>query len=209
MTAKERERANLIGQTNALKAQVAQSRNKIAELELQLAQIREDILTEVTGQLREIQAKQGEAIEKLTAAQDQLRRTEIRATAHGIVHRLMVHTVGGVLQAGEVAMQIVPVDDELQVDVRIQPTDIDQVQIHQQARIKVQAGQQSRNPELIGEVVRVAANVSVDERTLQPYYLSRISVSREKPESSARQLFLPECRRKPSFRRRRGGRSIS
>jgi HlyD family secretion protein len=179
VTAKERERANLIGQINALTAQVAQSRNRFAELQLQLAQIREDILTEVTGQLRDIQAKQGEAVEKLTAAQDQLRRTEIRATAAGTVHRLIVHTVGGVLQAGEVAMQIVPGDDELQVDVRIQPTDIDQVQLHQQARIKVQAGQQSRNPELIGEVVRVAANVSVDDRTLQPYYLSRISVSRE------------------------------
>ncbi len=179
VTGKERERASLQGQVNALKASLAQSRNKFAEIELQVAQLREDLQTEVTTMLRDIQAKQGEAIEKLLAAQDQLRRTEVRATASGIVHKLVLHTVGGVLQAGEVALQIVPQEDDLHLDVRIQPSDIDQIHRDQTARVKVQAGHQSKNPELMGQVIRVSANVTIDERSLAPYYLARVSVPRQ------------------------------
>ncbi len=179
VTGKERERAALIGQINALKASEAQSRNRIAEVELQIAQVMVDLQTEVTGLLREIQAKQGEATEKLIAAQDQLRRTEARATASGVVHRLVLHTVGGVLQPGEVAMQIVPQEDELQLDVRVQPSDIDQIQRNQTVRIKIHAGHQSKNPELVGHVARISANVTVDERNPVPYYMARVSVPKE------------------------------
>lgn len=179
VTGKERERAALVGQVNALKASLAQSRNKFTELELQIAQIREDLQAEVTALLREIQAKQGEATEKLAAAQDQLRRTEVRATASGLVHKLILHTVGGVLQPGEVAMQIVPQEDDLQLDVRIQPSDVDQIQRSQAVRVKVQAGQQSKNPELMGQVVRVSANVTIDERSPTPYYVARVAVPKD------------------------------
>lgn len=179
VTSKERERAALVGQINALRASQAQSRNKLAEIELQIAQVQVDVQTEVTGQLREIQAKQGEATEKLAAAQDQLRRAEIRATASGTIHRLVLHTIGGVLQPGEVAMQIVPQEDELQLDVRVQPSDIDQIQRNQTVRIKVQAGNQAQNPELIGQIERVSANVTLDERSAAPYYVARVSVPKE------------------------------
>ncbi len=179
VTGKERDRAALIGQINALKATLAQSRNKLAELELQIAQIGVDMQTEVTALLREIQAKQGEATEKLAAAQDQLRRTEVRATASGIVHKLVLHTVGGVLQPGEVAMQIVPQEEDLQLDVRIQPSDIDQIQRDQSVRVKVQAGNQSRNPEITGHIVRISANVTIDDRSPAPYYVARVAVPKD------------------------------
>jgi HlyD family secretion protein len=179
LSALQREQASLEGQRGQLIASIAQTTGKIAETELQIIQIDEDQRAEVMKDLREIQAREGELVERRTAAEDQLKRVDVRAPASGIVHQLAVHTVGGVLQQGEPAMLIVPVREALQLEVRVAPSDIDQIAPGQAVRIKIQAGNQSTNPELLGSVLRIGADASRDDKQGFSFYTIRVDVSDE------------------------------
>lgn len=185
LSALQRDQANIEGQLGQLVAGIARAQGRIAEIELQIIQIDEDLRAEAMKELREIQGKEGELVERRTAAEDQLRRIELRAPASGIVHQLAVHTVGGVIQAGEPAMLIVPVGETLQLEARIQPQDIDQISFGQTARVKILAGNQSTNPELVGSVARIGADVTRDDRQNLAYYTVRIDLPQEQIERLA------------------------
>ncbi len=129
---------------------------------------------EVARELREIQAKIAELAERKVAAEDQLKRIEIRAPQDGIVHQLAVHTVGGVVSAGEPLMLIVPESDELTIEARTAPQDIDQLALGQAATIRFAAFNQRTTPEINGVVNRIWADVAHDQRTGFTYYVVRI-----------------------------------
>ena len=97
MTALERDAARLEGERGALISRIAQAKGKITETELQILQIDQDLRTEVGKELAEIRGKIAELVERKVAAEDQLKRIDIRAPQDGIVHQLAVHTVGGVI----------------------------------------------------------------------------------------------------------------
>lgn len=170
----QRDQAAIDGQLGNLLSQVAQREGRIAETELQIIQIDEEHRAEVMKELAEAQTRRGELIERKTAFDLQLRQIDLRAPVGGVVHQLAVHTVGGVLQAGETAMLIVPGDEALVLNSRVSPGDIDQVVTGQTTRVKIQAGNLATNPELTGTVDRISADVSRDERQNQSYYTVRV-----------------------------------
>lgn len=96
--------------------------------------------------MRDIDAKSGEYVERSIAAQDQLKRIDIRAPQTGTVHELSVHTVGGVVPAGEQLMLIVPDADLLVVEAKVQPQDVDQLFVGQTARLRFTAFSQRNAP---------------------------------------------------------------
>ena len=108
VTALERDTARLEGERGQLIASVAQAKGKVSETELQIIQIDQDLSSEVAKDMREVDAKTGEFIERKVAAEDQLKRIDIRAPQDGIVLDSKVHTIGGVVTAGDTIMQIVP-----------------------------------------------------------------------------------------------------
>jgi HlyD family secretion protein len=170
----ERESANITGQKGQLIAARAQTDGKISEIRLQLLQLDIEMQTEAVKELREIQAKTAELAERLVAAEDQLRRMDIRAPIDGQVHQLNVHTLGGVITPAEPVMLIVPLTERLQVEARVMPTDVDQLHAGQPAAVKVMAGNQRTTPELLGTVSRVSADVTRDPQTGINYYTVRI-----------------------------------
>jgi len=172
----EREAANMLGQKGQLVAQLAQTEGKIAEIRLQLLQLDIDMQTETGKELRELQAKAIELQERRIAADDALKRVEVRAPIDGYVHQLNVHTVGGVISPAEPAMLIVPLHEELQIESRVAPTDVDQLFIGQPAIVKVMAGNQRSTPEILGKVVRIAADVTREQQTGAMYFLVRIAM---------------------------------
>jgi HlyD family secretion protein len=183
LTALEREAARLDGERAQLIATAAQSRGKVSEIELQITQIDRELASEVGRELREIDGKASEYAERKIAAEDQLRRIEIRAPIAGTVHELSVHTVGGVIGPGEQLMLIVPTSDELTVEARVAPQDIDQVRIGQLASLRFSAFNQRTTPEIDGVVSRVSADVTLEQRTGISYYTVRISID---PQQFAR-----------------------
>ncbi|MDP2803742.1 MAG: HlyD family type I secretion periplasmic adaptor subunit [Phreatobacter sp.] len=172
----EREESSLEGQKGLLTAQIAQVQGRIAETGLQIIQLTEERRSEAMKELRDIQGRMGELLERRTAAEDQLKRVDIRAPASGIVHQMQAHTVGGVISAAEPAMLIVPSGELLHLDAQIAATDYDLVSLGQQAQIRLRAFNQRTTPELTGTVSRLAPDVTREQQTGLTYYIVRITI---------------------------------
>ncbi|MBB4388423.1 HlyD family type I secretion periplasmic adaptor subunit [Rhizobium sophorae] len=173
----QREAASLTGELGNLVATEAQTKGKVTETELQIIQIDDDQRSEVSDQLRQAEGDIGEYSERLVAAQDDLQRIDIRAPQGGIVHQLAVHASGAVIAPGEAIMQIVPDRDALVAEVKLMPTDIDQVSIGQMVHLRFSAFSQRNTPELNGVVTSVAADLTSDQRSGLSYYVVRTKVS--------------------------------
>ncbi len=179
LSALEREAANLDGQRGQLIAGVAQAEGRIAETSIQIIQIDEQSRAEVMKELREIQGRMAEFTERRVAAEDQLKRVEIRSPSAGFVHQLAVHTVGGVISPAEPAMLIVPMHESLNLEAKVAPQDIDQLTIGQQAIVRVHASNQRTTPELSGTVTRISADVTREQQTGLTYYTIRVALPAE------------------------------
>ena len=182
VVALERDAARLEGERGQLFASIASTQGKMTEIDLQIFQIDQDMRTEVSRDLAEIRGKWSEAIEKKAAAQDILSRIDMRSPQDGTVHQLTVHTVGGLVFPSEPAMLIVPEADQLVVEVKVNPQDIDNVRVGQKALLRLSAFNMRTTPEIEGEVSRVSADVTQDQKTGASYYLARIRIEPDQKE---------------------------
>ncbi len=176
LTALQRQAAQLDGERSQLTSAIAETRSKISQAQLQIVKIDQDLRSEVMKDLRESQDKESELSQRVVAAQDQLDRIEIRAPTAGIVHQLAVHTIGGVISAGQVIMEIVPDSDGLQIEARLPPVDIDQVRVGQRALVRFSAFNQRTTPQVGGGVSYVAADLTQEPQTRTAYYTIRITL---------------------------------
>jgi HlyD family secretion protein len=179
ITSLERESARLGGELGQIVASTAQAKGKIAELQLQIIQVDQDLASDVAKEMREIDAKIGEYVERKVTSLDQLKRTDIRAPQDGVVFQSIVHTVGGVIPPGETIMVIVPDTDKLLVEARINPQDIDKVQLGQKAALRFTGLDSRTTPEIFGSVSRISADTTTDQRTGTSYYSVRIKMDPE------------------------------
>ena len=176
LTSLQRDEARLEGERGQIVAQAAEAKGKIAEIQLQIIQVDQDLSSDVAKELRETDSKIGEYVERKVTAEDQLKRTDIRAPQDGIVFQSTANTVGGVIAAGDPIMLIVPESDNLTVEVKVDPKDIDQVQLGQTVVLRFTSFNVRTTPEINGTVSRIAADTSTDQRTGQSYYLVRIAM---------------------------------
>jgi HlyD family secretion protein len=183
VTALERDAARLHGERGALVASTAESKEKIAETQLQIIQLDENMRSDVAKELAEIRGKTSDLKERAITAREQLARIEIRAPQKGVVHQLSVHAKGAVIGPGEQVMLIVPDADSLVAEVHVAPRDIDQVSPRQSAMLRFPTFNQRTTPEIKGTVKLVAADVTENEHTGNPYYVVRVGIS---PDEIAR-----------------------
>jgi HlyD family secretion protein len=179
LTALEREAARIAGERAQLIASVAQAKGKMVETQLQIIQIDQDLSSEVAKDMREVDGKMNEFVERKVTAEDQLKRIDIRAPQDGTVLQSTVHTVGGVITAGDPIMLVVPGADNLIVEAKFNPQDVDQLQLGQSAMLRFSAFNQRTTPEISGTVTRISADTTTDQRTGQSYYVVRIAMPNE------------------------------
>jgi membrane fusion protein, type I secretion system len=172
LTSLQREEARLQGERGQLVASAAEAKGKIAETELQILQVDQDLSSDVAKELRETDSKIGEYVERKVTAEDQLKRTDLRAPQDGIVFQSTANTVGGVITAGDPVMLIVPESDQLTVEVKVDPKDIDQIQFDQPVVLRFSSFNMRSTPELNGTVNRIAADTTTDQRTGQSFLRS-------------------------------------
>jgi HlyD family secretion protein len=177
LTTLERDEARLQGERGQLVAQAAEAKGKIAEIQLQIIQVDQDLASDVAKELRDTDSKIGEYVERKVTAEDQLKRTDIRAPQDGVVFQSTANTVGGVISAGDAIMYVVPEADNLLVEVKVDPKDIDQIQFGQPVVLRFSSFNVRTTPEINGSVVRIGADTSTDQRTGQTYYLVRIAMA--------------------------------
>jgi HlyD family secretion protein len=176
LTVLQREAARLEGEEGQHISEIARAKGRITETELQIISLTQTLKREVATELREVQGKIGELSERKVAAEDQLKRVDIRAPQDGLVHQMTVHTVGGVVTPAEPIMLIVPQTDELVVEAHVMPADIDQVRVGQRVQLRFTAFHQATTPELTASVSRVAADLTREPQTGVAYYIARITL---------------------------------
>jgi HlyD family secretion protein len=178
-----RQDAQYGGQLGQLIAEAGQAGAQISQAQLQVLQIDADMKSEVAKQLSEDGSKLNEMSEHKIAAEDQLQKLDIRAPQDGTVYQLSVHGVGGVVGAGEPIMMIVPRNDVLVVEARIEPNDVDRVHVGSEAGLRFTSLGSRTTPEFTGMIETVSPDVVVDQRTGGGYYVARIGLP---PEATAK-----------------------
>jgi HlyD family secretion protein len=191
LTTLQREAARIDGERGQLVSSVAETKSKIGEAQLQIVKTDQDFRSEVVKDLGEAQAKEGELAEKFVAARDQLNRIEVRAPNSGTIHQLAVHTIGGVIKAGETIMEVVPDSDELQVEAHVQPKDIDHVHMGQAAFVRFSAFNQRTTPQLSGQVSFVSPDTTADPKSNATFYTVRIVLSEDQRHRLGSSQLMP------------------
>lgn len=156
---------------------IAQARASIGETELQALQLKQEYRERASTELEQVRAEISELMERRKVADDVLDRTEIRAPGSGTIQNLKVHTVGSVIRPGEVLMELVPEDEELIVNARVSPIDVDNVAVGLMTEVRFTAFKTKLIPIMLGTVDTVSGDViTPDNANEQPYYLARITV---------------------------------
>ena len=184
LTTLQRETARIEGERGQLISAIAETKAKVGEAQLQIVKLDQDFRTDVVKELGETQGKAAELEQRGVAARDIIDRIELRAPTSGIIHQLAAHTIGGVIRAGDAIMEVVPDSDDLQIEARLQPNDIDQVQVGQKALIRFSAFNQRVTPQLVGLVSYVSADVSHDQQSNAAYFTVRMTL----PDEERRRL---------------------
>ena len=168
----------LQSQKDAKKEQLALMRKEMEDLKA-LADKRlvpRTQLVTARRQVAELEGEYGRLVSELSRFATNRTRLDVVAPIDGHVHRLAVHTVGGVIKPGEEILQIVPSNARLILEARVDPRDIDQVRAGQLVSLRLSSFNQRTTPELAGKVVNVSADLVSTSNRDDHYYLVRISL---------------------------------
>jgi HlyD family secretion protein/epimerase transport system membrane fusion protein len=179
LLALQRALSEIDGDRAERRARIARARQAIGETELQITAQGTAMINAASEELTRTQAELAETEQRLAASRDVLERTLIRAPSAGTVVELRFHTPGGVIRPGETVLDIMPDDEELLIDARVSPMDIDAVAKGLPAEVKLPAFKQRRMPRIEGRVRQISADAIVDPHTGKSYFQARIEVDAE------------------------------
>lgn len=158
------------GDLEATRITIARAEAAVAEAQSRVSETRARFLTETSKEKSELELRAATLTEQLAGRSDKVARRELRAPLDGVVNRLLVNTLGGVVKPGETIMELVPADDRLLVSARVKPADIAFIKAGQTARVRISAYDSSIFGSLEGEVVRVGADAIVDAERKETYF---------------------------------------
>jgi HlyD family type I secretion membrane fusion protein len=180
----QRAQAALHGEIGKLDGEMGEAKEQIAKTEQQIVGMRTSAIKDAVEQLHQTRAEMADFRERIRTQQGILDRVNITAPVRGIVVKLRYHTTGGVIEPGKNIMEILPVRDNLVIEVRVRPQDIDHVKVGQEASIRLTALNRRTTPTLIGKVLYVSADALPDDlQTVQgrEVYVVRIALDEEQP----------------------------
>ena len=183
LLAVERAAENLDGLVASNEASIARIRGSIAELEVQILLIDLRRIEEAEEQARDVSSLENQTKEQLDAVTAQLNRLEVKSPVAGVIFGMTVFAPGEVVFPGEPILQIVPEDTPLVVLAKVNPIDVDQIYLKQEAILRFSAFPARETPEFIGHVVRVSADVVLDETSGISYYEVELVVDRPFPDN--------------------------
>jgi len=166
----EQEVKALEGQIHELEASVSRAKAGISEAEKRINEEKSDYQQRALDELSGLERRIARAREELSRATDQVVRSEILSPIDGVVKSLRHHTIGGVVRPGEPLMEIVPTQERLVVEARLDPTDIGYVSVGQAATVKVSTYEFTRYGGLEGVVKSISADSHVDPSTGQTFF---------------------------------------
>jgi membrane fusion protein, type I secretion system len=172
----ERQKSNLLGQQAEHDAQIARVSNLINETRIQIVQVDRDFREKVLSELRSTEQELNDNAQQLLATRDKLNRVVIKSPVDGRVHQLQFHTIGGVVAPGGALLQIVPTEQAVEINAKIEPQFVDDVSVGQKAALRFSAFNQRETPELFGTVHSVSPSSVVNQKTGASFYIVQIDV---------------------------------
>lgn len=171
---------------------IAKAKQSIAETELQILQINQEFAERASTELRDIRDQVQEISERVKQAKDILDRTVIRAPVHGMVQNIQIHTTSGVIRPAEHIMDIIPLDDDLIINARVRPVDIDNVDIGNLAEVRFPAFSSRTTPVIFGSVRVLSQDIiQPDDARVEPYYIARVEVPEADVPAQIRGRLVP------------------
>lgn len=187
LLAQERAEVSMQGDINNLDASVARAYQRIGEMELQIIDLKTQFDKGISDELRSADVQLNDLRERTRIAQDNLRHLNIAAPRSGRVVDLKIHTVGGLIQAGQPLFDIVPQDDELIVEARVLPRDIDNVSVGASVQVRLTSFSQRYTHPIDATLVSISADAITEPGSpIGPYYRALIRLDKE-----ARERVLP------------------
>lgn len=186
----KRTEAELLGTEGELLARIAASREAIGETKLQVANLKIERMEEIDQELTETQARRIEVEKQIAESRDRLARTIIAAPTDGTVMNLRFRTAGGVIRPGEPILDIVPDHDELVIEARVQPRDIDDVHAGLPAYVIFPSFPQRSLHKINADVAQVSADVMHDEKSGESFFTAQVRVSPDSLAEEAPQIHL-------------------
>jgi HlyD family type I secretion membrane fusion protein len=177
LLALQRQAADLNGQEGQISEKIAQVKLSSGENTIQISRVRQEQLSQIVQDLREVQTKRYQALDRLHAAEDMLKHTKMTSPVTGTVVSLSVHTVGAVIKPGETVMEVVPRNDSMEIEAQIRPEDVDDLYVGIPARINFSAYKQRSLPLIMGKLETLSADRLTDPRTGQGYFSIMVSVN--------------------------------
>lgn len=172
-------------------ASIARARSAIAEIDMQILNLKTKRLNEAVEQLSKTEAELADLREQERSARDVLTRTSITAPVDGIAMDLKVHTTGGVVKAAETLVTVVPLGEKLVVEAMVKPEDIETIAPGQTARVNFPAFARYNLPPLDGVVDTVSADRLLDERTNVPYFAATVLIDKRELDKLEGRKLLP------------------
>jgi HlyD family type I secretion membrane fusion protein len=169
--------AEIEGRRSQNEGEIARTKQRMGETELRISDLHTESRNKAAEELRTIQTELVGLGSQILAAEDILNRTVIVAPIDGTVIALREFTAGGVIGPGKPIMHIVPTNDRLLVDARVNPRDIDVVSAGLLAKVHLTAFQRRHVRPLEGRVLSVSADRLIEDRTGEAYYLVRIELT--------------------------------
>jgi HlyD family secretion protein len=175
----QRARANLQGEVGRLEGDIGDAKERIARSEEQIAGTRMASVKTSAEQLQETLGEMADVQERMLSSRRILERVNISSPVKGVVVKLRYHTAGGVVEPGKPVLEVVPLETNLLIEVKVRPQDIENVKIGHQAIVRMTALKQRITPMIAGEVVYVSADTLPDEKAMtaarSDVYIARVA----------------------------------
>lgn len=173
----------LRGDMETTRLAIPRIRSSLSEVNQKIEDAKLRFQSESASQLSEVQAELARTKETITSAEDRVTRTQVRAPVKGKINRLMINTVGGIIQPGEDLVEIVPVDDNLLVEAHIRPSDIAFLRPGQNAMVKFTAYDFSIYGGLPATLERISADTITNEED-ESFYIIYLRTKENNIDSS-------------------------
>jgi HlyD family secretion protein len=187
----QRSKANLEGEVGRIMGDIGDAKERIARSYEQINGVRKTAIKTAVEQMHEVRGELADVRERMLGAKGVLDRIRIAAPVRGVVVKLRYHTQGGVIEAGKNIMEILPLKEELIIEARVRPQDIDSVKHGQHAMVRLTALNQRITPMVSGDVIYLSADTLADEKKSQQVGPTDIYIVRVKL-NTAEALKIPD-----------------
>ena len=169
----ERQASEMQGEIEQTKQAIPRAQSRIEESHVALKELRLAFINKAKADLNEVSAQLGEDAATSIALKDRLDRTFVKSPVNGTINRLLINTVGGVIQPGMNLIEIVPLEGTLLVEAMIKPADIAFLRPNQDALVKFTAYDFTVFGGLTAKLEQISADSITDEKG-NSFYLVRV-----------------------------------